>query len=184
MNRRIFCLLLPAFIFVFSARVIAQQENVVETQMLDKLFLSKFITEKEIIVSDALQKVFSGTFFKVNAGFAYPDQESREFCSVNTVVILGGKVEIVDPSGNNLLKYIRKDFILNSETSAVLFESALDQIFPIIMDEGVKAHRIIDKKWYFIRNNYFEDKSAFVVTIDGNSKIADIIYNEHAIKAN
>jgi uncharacterized protein YxjI len=183
MNRRTICLLLPAFIFLFSTTVFAQEEDIIETQMLDKLYLSKFITEKGIIVSDALQKIFSGTFFKVNAGFAYPDQDAREYCSINTMAILGGKAEIVDPSGNNLLTYIRKDFVLNTEEGAVLFEAALDQLFPIIMDEGVKAHRKIDKKWYFIRSNYLEDKTAYIVTLDANSKITGIIYDEHAIKA-
>lgn len=169
------------FLFLLtSSRMNAQNE----TAIIDKFYESNFRIEKEPLVSDALKKALSGTYYRVNAGWTYMEGEFTEYCSVTTAVVNNGKAEILDLSGKNLLPLVRKDFALKTEEDAKALEAAIDLIFPLIMDEGVKAHNKTGNKWFFVRSKYFEDKTAYVVTIDANSKITGIIYDEHAIKAN
>lgn len=167
-----------SLILLTSIRIKAQDEN----QILDNFFDSKFRTEKEPIVSETLSKAFTGAFYRVNAGWTYMEGEFTEYCCVNTVVVNNGRAEILEASGKNLLPFIRKDFALKTEEDAKTFEAAIDLIFPLIMDEGVKAHKKTGTKWLFVRSNYFEDKTAYVVTVDANSRITGIVYDEHAVK--
>jgi hypothetical protein len=164
-------------------RVSAQELSEKENSLLDNFIKSKISIKKEKVVSDTLEKVFTGTFFKVDAGFSFGDGGMLSgllFVLKNEKMIENvGRTD----SLNTLLSLVRKDFYLKTEADAKIFETSLDKLFPISWTSTEeKEHLKINNKWYFIRAKFFDSKSGYIVTLDKNSNIADIAYDMEAIK--
>jgi hypothetical protein len=171
-------------IFSFSLlKINAQEISEKENSLLDNFIKSKISITKEKIVSDTLPKVFTGTFFKVDAGFAFGD--GGTFSGLLFVIKDGKMIEYVGrtDSLNTLLSLIRKDFYLKTEADAKIFETSLDKLFPISWTSiSEKEHLKLNNKWYFIRAKFFDSKSGYIVTLDKNSNISEISYSMEAIK--
>jgi hypothetical protein len=167
-------------IFCFSVlRTAAQGLNEKENSLLDNFIKSKIAVEKEKIVSDTLQKVFSGAVYKVKAG--YSDESGISYCTEDYFVI---KDNILIPfTTSDLFVAVRSDFFIKNEADAKIFETALDKIKPISWDsKELKEHLKKENRWYFVRGKFFDSKSAFIVTVGQDGKISAIGYDMEAIK--
>jgi hypothetical protein len=169
-----------------SINIIAQEIPEKDNSLLDNFIKSKISIIKETIVSDTLTKVFYGTFYKVNAGFAFIDTDQMTSSSNDIFNIKDGAIFVIESrsdSMSTLLSLVRKDFYLKTAANAKVFETALDKIYPMSdMDMEYKEHLKIANKWYFIRDKFFDSKSGYIVTLDQNSKITNISYSMEAIK--
>ena len=77
---------------------------------------------------------------------------------------------------------LRNDFRIKNEADVKIFETALDKLFPISWpDDEKKEHIKKDNKWYFIRGDFFDSKSGYIVTLDPLMKITNIAYDMKAI---
>jgi hypothetical protein len=180
MTKTIICFAIISFsILKVNAQELSEKEN----SQLDNFIKSKISIKKEKVVSDTLEKVFTGTFFKVEAGFSFGD--GGMFSGLLFVLKDEKMIENVGrtDSLNTLLSLVRKDFYLKTEADAKIFETSLDKLFPISWTSvEEKAHLKIKNQWYFIRGKFFDSKSGYIVTLDKNSNISDIAYNMEAIK--
>ena len=161
----------------------AQATDEKENSILDDLFRSHLVVNKEKIVSDTLDKVFDCSFYKVDAGF---DFEGGGLCTNNLFIIKDGKLLNYDnrlDSLFNLLSVLRSDFRLKNEADVKIFETSLDKLFPISWPNDEKREHINKgNKWYFIRGDFFDSKSGYIVTLDPSMKITNIAYDMEAIK--
>jgi hypothetical protein len=178
---------LICFILFFSflmMNINAQEISEKDNSLLDNFIKSKISIVKVKIESDTLSKVFSGAFYKVDAGFAFT--ENMSYCSGDVFVIKEGALYVMEgktDSMRTLVSLVKNDFFLKGETDAKAFEMALDKIYPMSeMNEKHKEHLKSGGKWYFIRDEFFDSKSGFTVTLDQNSRILNISYNLEAIK--
>jgi len=164
---------------IVNAQATAEKEN----SILDDLFKSHLVVNKEKIVSDTLDKVFDCSFYKVDAGF---DFEGGMLCTNNLFIIKDGKLLDYDnrlDSLFNLLSVLRSDFRIKNEADVKIFETSLDKLFPISWpNDEKKEHIKKGNKWYFIRGDFFDSKSGYIVTIDPSMKITNIAYDMEAIK--
>lgn len=155
-----------------------------DNSLIDNYIKSKVAFEKERVESDTVAKVFNGTFYKVSAGYSF--EFGGALCTGTIIVLNGGKLVAFDNRLDTLftlLSFVRKDFFLKTENDAKVFETCLDKIFPMSWsDEDAKEHLKIGNKMYFIRGKFFDSKSGYIVTLDGNSKITNISYSMEAIK--
>jgi hypothetical protein len=164
-----------------NAQEISEKDN----SLLDDFIKSKISIKKEMIVSDTLAKVFTCTFFKIDAGFAFLEDEMTS-CSGDLFFIkdgepfaLGGRTDSMPA----LLSLLRRDFYLKGETEAKIFEKALDALYPIgDFREKYREHFKRGNVWYFIRDQFFESKSGYMITVDQKSNIVNIAYSMEAIK--
>jgi hypothetical protein len=174
------------YFLIFSSSILkinAQEISDKENSLLDNFIKSKISITKEKIVSDTLDKAFTGTFFKVDAGFSFGD--GGTFSGLLFVIKDENLIEYVGrtDSLNTLLLLVRKDFYLKTEADAKIFETSLDKLFPISWTSAeYKEHLKIKNQWYFIRGKFFDSKSGYIVTLDKNSNISDIAYSMEAIK--
>jgi|WetSurMetagenome_2_1015567.scaffolds.fasta_scaffold114492_2 hypothetical protein len=165
-----------------SGQEIPEKDN----SLLDNFIKSRVCIEKERLDPDTLAKVFYGTFYKVNAGYAFIDPNQMTSSSNEIFNIKDGKISVLESTNDNmlsLLSLVRKDFYLKTAINAKVFETCLDKIYPMSeFDTQLKAHLKIANKWYFIRGTFFDSKSGYIVTLDPNSKITNISYSMEAIK--
>ena len=169
-----------------SMKISAQEIPGKDNSLLDNFIKSKISIIKEMIVSDTLAKVFYGTFYKINAGFAFIDPDQLTSSSNEIFNIKDGAILVIESrpdSMSALLSLVRKDFYLKTATNAKVFETCLDKIYPMNdMHMEYKEHLKIADKWYFIRDKFFDSKSGYIVTLDQNSKITKISYSMEAIQ--
>ena len=169
-----------------SINLIGQEISEKDNSLLDTFIKSRVSIEKERLVPDTLAMVFYGTFYKINAGFAFIDPDQMGSSTNDIFNIKDGKILVMENQSDSLLpllSLVRKDFYLKTAINAKVFEVCLDKIYPMgDMDRQYKAHLKIGNKWYFIRGTFFDSKSGYIVTLDQNSKITNISYSMEAIK--
>jgi OmpA-OmpF porin, OOP family len=147
-----------------------------ENSILDKYMLSRFLVDKKIIDSEDVGKVFSGVFQEVKVGFG--DDEGAAYCRDRIVNIKDSKIVLVKKYGENILLFLRDDFLLSSEEEARSFSYALHEL--VATRSGMMNPEFLkkDNKWYFVRDEYSESKGGFVVTVDQKSKIISMDYED------
>jgi hypothetical protein len=183
MKKSILFIIILSFL---SINLIGQEIPEKDNSLIDNFIKSRISIEKERIAPDTLAKVFNGTFYKINAGFAFIDPDQMTSSSNEIFNIKDGKISVLENTNDSmltLLSLVRKDFYLKTAINAKVFETCLDKIFPIgDFDLQHKAHMKIANKWYFVRGTFFDSKSGYIVTLDPNSKITNISYSMEAIK--
>jgi hypothetical protein len=169
-----------------SIKLIGQDIPEKDNLLLDNFIKSRVSIAKERIDPDTLAKVFYGTFYKVNAGYAFIDPDQMTSSSNDIFNINDGHLIVLESRTDSmltLLSLVRKDFYLKTPINAKVFETCLDKIYPMSdMDIKNKAHMKIGNKWYFVRGTFFDSKSGYIVTLDQNSRITNISYSLEAIK--
>lgn len=160
----------------------AQQNNQAHLKQIDEHLISKMVIEKEPIESPVVSKVFAGSFYKVAVYFVYEEENSVSSfgchdCYVN--ITDGRLTEFQQLSSDMELKelfsMLKKEFRLSSETDAVAFEAALNALYPVDKNEmqNVK-HLKKENQWIFIRNKFFDDYTAVIVTVNPNGSVSKI----------
>jgi hypothetical protein len=166
------------------SKINGQELSENENTFFDDLIKSKIVTEKTKIDSDTLAKVFTGTFYTVGAGFSSVDGVSM--CLNYLFVMKDGQLIEFDSRTDSMLTLVsllRNDFFIKNESDAKIFETVLNKIYPVswINEEYVEIIKK-DNNWYFIRGEFFDSKSGYIVSLDQNSKITNIAYSMEAIK--
>jgi hypothetical protein len=74
-----------------------------------------------------------------------------------------------------LMSVIKKDFFLKDESTAKLFEAALNVLYPVDDDEiqNVK-HLHKGSQWIFLRGKFFDDFTAIIVTTGSNGAVTNV----------
>lgn len=159
----------------------------IDAAMIDEMINSTITIDKVSIESEALAKVFNGTFYRVTP--TYNHRGGIASCEEYFMVVYDGKVtELEDVSETKTLDFLfsllKKDFTIKDESEAKIFESALDSIYPVdwSVDAADKKLMEQDGKWLFLRGDFFGSKKGFVITLDQNSGISQIDYDLEAIK--
>jgi hypothetical protein len=152
-----------------------------ESQKLIESFVKSNIDIKlEAVDQITVGKVFSGTFFKINVGFIETGSGANSCGSDNYINVNGSAVNMIEPVHMDLecpvlMSVIKKDFFLKDESTAKLFEAALNVLYPV--DEGeiqnVK-HLHKGSQWIFLRGKFFDDFTAFIVTTGSNGAVTNV----------
>jgi hypothetical protein len=171
-------LLLYLVALLFSLSIAAQEINEQNQKLMDEYLKSKFYSEKEVMGPTALSKVFSGIFYKVQSGFMFVSGTSlgsNVFLNISE-----GKITEVEELTHDrelplLLALVKKEFSLKDEPGAVLFEAALNELYPVEEKEkaGIK-HMRKNNQWIFIRGKFFDNYTALIVTTGSNGVVTRI----------
>jgi len=158
-----------------------------DAAMIDELINSTITINKVPIESEALARVFNGTFYKATP--TYNHNGGIASCEEYYMVIYNGKVTELENTGETitldfLYSLLKKGITVKDESEAGNFESALDAIYPVdwSVDAEDKKYLQQDGKWLFLRGDFFGSKKGFVITLDQNSGISQISYDLEAIK--
>ena len=154
--------------------------------LVDHFIGKKISIKKEKLESEALSKVFKGSFYKATPEYSHDDGTSS--CDEFKLVVIDGKVVDLESTGetrvmNQLFSLLRDDFTIKDETDATTFELALDQIYPMGWSDKTedKKHLLQDGKWLFLRGDFLGSKKGFIVSLGPDSRINQISYDLKAV---
>lgn len=128
--------------------------------------------------NEALSKVFGATFYTTELRL---DLGGGRATMMDIVLARVGEEfqHLPSPSTTQpvpeLLALLHPAFRLKSKDDALVFEKALDELYPMSTFE--QKHKAIHQKeraWTFVRGKFFKDKSGLVVTTDESGKITEI----------
>lgn len=154
-----------------------------DDSLIENLYMSKAVVEKEKITAPEVAKVFSGNFYMINPYFNIGDDPSGYTCTKKIMIIKDGKIIEMASYATNIDQLLKSTFLLKSDADAIVFEKVIDAIDPLnSWEQDNKEHMKKDNKWYFVRGSGFGYKQAYIVTIDNNSRITGIDYSREAIK--
>lgn len=147
-----------------NAQTISTQDN----NLIDEYLRAKMISKKTIIGPVAVNKVFSGNFYTANPGYVTTDGESYAsdmHFNINGGVIIQYEELSTDKELPVLLALVKKGFLLKDASGAKLFEDALNELFPVKENEKKDIkHLKKANQWIFLRNKFFDDQTAIIVT--------------------
>jgi len=177
MKKTISSLIALFFIVNLFAQTIAP-----ESQKLIESFVKSNIDIKlEAVDQITVSKVFSGTFYKINIGYIETGSGANSCGSDNYINVNGSAVNMIEPIHMDLecpvlMSMIKKDFLLKDENAAKLFEAALNVLYPVDEEEvpNVK-HLHKDSQWIFLRGEFFDDFTAFIVTTGANGVVTNVV---------
>lgn len=162
---------------LLNGQGVSQKDNA----LIDNMFRSNLVINKEKFISDTLAIVFKGTFYMVDPKIKLEDEEDVYGCR-RLINVKDGVIFNRLDTGLNLL--LQDNFFLKAEKDAIIFETALDKLDPIAEDElEFKKHMKSGNIWYFIRGDFFGSQSGYKVTVNKDSKITGIVYDIKAIEA-
>ena len=180
-------LALLCLLIISILRINGQAISETDKTALDKFIMQSFFTEKTLLSSDTLDKVFTGKYFNVTTWFNIEGGKSTAGCYDFLLVIKEGTVSEFESVGEDkklpyLLSLVKKDFSLKTAGDAMSFEACLNKLYPIYHKDQFPAyHKKIGGKWYFVRGEFFDSRMAFILTLDANSRITDIEYKLDAV---
>jgi len=174
-------LIITLVISLFGNHLTAQGVSQKDNASLDNLFRSNLVINKERITSDTIALVFKGTFYMVDPKIKLAD--TNDVYSCRQMINIADAV-IYDRLDTGLFLLVKDNFYLKTEKDVLIFERALDKLYPITDPEDLefKKHLKTGNDWCFIRGEFFDSKSGFKVTIDKNGKITGIVYDIELIK--
>ncbi len=183
--KTIILFLLIACGFTFTSK--AQDVDNSDILLIDEFVNSITSREIEKVVSEDLNKVFTGTFYSVSPVITL--ENSYCSCGDNLIVIKDGQLIQIEEVGFNkrleqLFSLLHEDFTIISESDAQTFEKVLDEIYPLSWADKPEEKKFFrrDNTWVFVRGEYFEGKKGFIVELDQASKITGILYDIAAVK--
>jgi hypothetical protein len=168
-------LLLYPFLLLNTLNMTAQMIGAQDEKLMDDHIKKNLISVKTTVGISTLSKVFSGNFYIVSPGFSQPEGIgycSDYFFNINSGILVEFEQLTTDKELPVLLSLVKKEFIINDETGAKLFEAALNELYPVKDNEkpGVKHLRKNDQ-WIFLRGKFFDDQTAVFVTTDAKGTI-------------
>jgi len=170
-------LLYLALLFVpvcLTAQTVSSQDEKAINDFLKKT-LSQGI---EVVVPDAVSKVFVGKFYIVNPKFDFPDDDGlcQDYSfNVNAGVVVVSEKFSTDMDLPQLFSLVKKGFLLKDEAAAKLFEAALNTLYPVDEDEvAALKHMKKGNQWIFLRDKFFDDRTAVIATVSANGTITKL----------
>lgn len=176
MKKLICSLIALMFIVNLFGQTIAPEDQ----KLIESFVKSNIDIQLEEVDQITVSKVFSGTFFKILIGFIETGSGVNTCGSDNYINVNGSAVNMIEPIHMDLncpvlMSLIKKDFLLKDESTAQLFEAALNVLYPVEEDEiqNVK-HLHKDSQWIFLRGKFFDDYTAFIVTTGSNGVVTNV----------
>lgn len=166
--------------FLFCVVINAQSVDSQSQGLIETFVKSNITTEIEPVDPVAVSKVFTGKFFRIMVNFIETGAGGSTCGDHNYVNINGTKVTMTEGIHTDLecpvlMSMVRPDFLLKDENGAKLFEAALNVIYPVDENEKVNIkHMKKGANWIFLRNKFFDDYTAFIVTVNPAGKITKI----------
>ncbi|MDQ1296489.1 MAG: hypothetical protein QG611_467 [Bacteroidota bacterium] len=176
MKKLISFLIALMFIVNLFAQTIAPESQ----KLIESFVKSNIDIQLEEVDPIVVSKVFTGTFFKIIVGFIETGTGASSCGSDNYINVNGSAVSLIEPIHMDiecpvLMSIIKKDFLLKDENTAKMFEAALNVLYPVKEDEiqNVK-HLHKDSQWIFLRDKFFDDFTAFIVTTGSNGNVTNV----------
>lgn len=179
-------------IVIFSAILLnlnLQAQEIDETHRMQMEEFIRSITSLEIedLSTGDVKKVFNWHFYKMIPVQTIENGSST--CGEFRIVISEGVLSMLEEANekksmDRLFSLVREDFRLQSEADAAVFERALDVLYPLGWgdDPKYKKHYKQGNTWMFIRGEFFDSLSAFMVEVDGDSKPVSINFDLQAVE--
>lgn len=149
-----------------------------DRETITKLLTENTVTEKRLLDLDSISPVFAARFYEVKLVTTEVDSSDGDMFTMTstesfTAVGMDG-IYYVLKQNDALVPLLAEGFVLN-ETSALAFQKALDELFPVgHFAEKHKAFYRENNRWVFVRDESFGKKEGIVVTVDGGGKILGI----------
>jgi len=173
-------LLFSFFLLTICFSATAQTPDPSSQKLIDAFVRSNVEFQLEEIDQTAVAKVFSGKFFKILVGFVETGTGASSCGSDNYINVNGSVVNMIEPIHMDidcpvLLALIKKDFLLQDENAAKLFEDALNVLYPVENDELTNVRHLKEgSQWIFLRDKFFDDYTAFIVTTGPDGEVTKI----------
>jgi hypothetical protein len=167
-------------LFTLAAR--AQDATAEEKSFFEKNVGKLVKLEPTPMNGEALAKVFAAKFYSVKVSMG--DDGGM---TTLTVARKGNELSVVSTPGTTadmpgLKTMVKPDFKLKTDTDGIVFQAALDILYPIDdrfdkEDAKVKAVKHSGNQWTFVRGKFFDDLKGIIVTTDANGTITKIGYS-------
>ena len=175
--KKLFILIIAVML---AANLCAQTVTPENKKLIDTFVKNNVVAAAEDVGTEALSKVFTGRFFRIEVGFIETGSGASPCGSSSYVNIDQSTVKMAETIHTDiecpvLTSMIRKDFLLADENAARLFESCLNTIYPVSdLELPNVRHMKKDAQWIFIRDKFFDDYTAFIVTTGPNGAVTGI----------
>lgn len=164
------------FLMIFF-NLSAQTINPASQKLIESFVKNNIDIQLETFDQAIVSKVFLGTFFKLNVGFIEAGAGVSTCGSDNYINVNGSSVNMIEPIHMDLdcpvlMSLIKKDFLLKDENTAKQFEACLNVLYPVDKNE-IQNVRHLHKgsQWIFLRGKFFDDYTAFIVTVGTNGSV-------------
>ncbi|MBI9071638.1 MAG: hypothetical protein JEY94_08560 [Melioribacteraceae bacterium] len=145
-----------------------------DLKLIEDCIASRVSYQKKQIASSVLPKVFLAEFHLITETtkldeYGYTESSFIVFKKKDKYAVLKNKPQ--------LLTIVNTSFKLGNNEDAILFQDALNMLYPPGTFE--KKHISFYKnnnEWFFVRNISFDKKEGFIVSTDSNKKITEIKY--------
>lgn len=160
--------------FSLAAQTVSSQDEKVINDYLKKTLFQ----EITVVAPEAVSKVFSGKFFVVSPKFDFPNVEG--FCEAYSFNVNAGVVVLYEQFDTDrelpkLLLIVKNGFLLKDETAAILFEAALNTLYPVAENEKAEVkHMKKGNQWIFLRKKFFGGHTVVIATIGANGVITKL----------
>lgn len=163
---------------LFSISLSAQVDDATKKALDDYVF-SKMSIDRNVLEPAIMGKVFRGKFYEINLGFSSIDGSVLSGSDYFLNVENGKVTELPSLSQDmelpGMFSLLKKDFLLKDEAAATAFEKSLDILFPLRENEKSNVkHMKKNNQWIFIREKFFDDNKAVIVTINPNGSVSKI----------
>jgi hypothetical protein len=157
----------------------AQQPDDATKKALDAYVMSKMSIDRNLMEPAILGKVFNGKFYEMNLGFSSVDGSVLSGSDYRLNFDNGKVTELPSLSQDMeltaMFSLLKKDFLLKDEPAALAFEKSLDVLFPLSDDKKTNVkHMKKNNQWIFIRDKFFDDNTAVIVTVNPNGSVTKI----------
>lgn len=165
--------------------VSAFSQNNAERIKINDYLKSTLLNKNTLLISSASQNVTASDIYQSELLFSTSPQDGHNIIKSQYFLKTGNKL-IAFKDRNNMLassEFVEsiksKKFKLITEDDGVAFQSLLK----LLDFKNGLGFFIEDNTWYFIRNKFFDDIEAYVVTTDKKGEIANIVYENKLKKA-
>lgn len=170
-------------ILTFISVASFSQNNTEQTKIKDYL-KSTILNKSELLVSSASQNVTASDIYQSELLFSTSHHDGHNILQIQYFIKIGNKL-IAFKNQNDLLasnafleSIKSKKFKLTTEEDGVTFQSFLK----LLDFERGLGFFTEDNTWYFIRDKFFDDIKAYIVTIDNKGQILSIDYEDELKK--
>ncbi len=168
MRQKVFFVLLFLIVSYSGSAQLTKNDNA----KLDEFISKNVKVEADLIRSASLLHLTEAEFFSVNRTANYKGGPSNEYILIKHKGVMQ---ELNSPLF--LVSLIRDDYKLKKDVDAKHMQKALSLLF----DNGMIGNQEIIQKenqWIFVQNDWFGDKSGFIVNISHKGKVLEIKQSE------
>lgn len=160
-------------LIIFSVAICIATEvdlTVDEAQGLENFIKSNITKEYEEIKAGAITELFTAKFFTVSVMHNY-----TKYSQTDEIIVVKFNGEYSElKSVNDLIKYLDPSYKITSLEDTESFAIAVKTIYPNMYNSFRDGIYQVENEWFFIYNEFFDDKDGIVVTVDDEGKVTAI----------